>query len=95
MVRTVLKKGTRRYFTVFIFLQDIELGILKIPNPPHKQTAYYPEFSFAAIVHMIYVIEGIGALVNVKAKKQPLKAGDFALVNPDEKYHYRNKGISP
>ena len=26
---------------------------------------------------------------------QPLKAGDFALVNPDEKHQYRNKGDKP
>jgi quercetin dioxygenase-like cupin family protein len=25
----------------------------------------------------------------------PLKAGDFALVNPDEKHQYRNKGDQP
>ncbi len=32
------------------------------------------------------IIEGIGALVNEKGNKQPLKAGDFAQVNPDEKH---------
>jgi quercetin dioxygenase-like cupin family protein len=45
--------------------------------------------------HMNYVIEGIGALVNDKGEEQPLKAGDFALVNPDEKHQYRNKGSVP
>ena len=45
--------------------------------------------------HMNYVIEGIGALVNEKGEEQPLKAGDFALVNPDEKHQYRNKGDVP
>ena len=44
---------------------------------------------------MTYVIEGIGALVNEKGEEQSLKAGDFALVNPDEKYQYRNKGDKP
>ena len=44
------------------------------------------------IFHMNYVIEGIGCLVNEKGEEQPLKAGDFALVNPDEKLQYRNKG---
>ena len=47
------------------------------------------------IVHMIYVIEGSGALVNEKGEETPLKAGDFALVNPDEKHQYRNKGDKP
>ncbi len=44
---------------------------------------------------MIYVIEGSGALVNEKGEETPLKTGDFALVNPDEKYQYRNKGDKP
>ena len=48
-----------------------------------------------AIVQMTYVIEGTGALVNEKGEEQPLKAGDFALVNPDEKHQYRNKGDKP
>lgn len=47
------------------------------------------------IVHMNYVIEGTGALVNEKGEEQPLKAGDFALVDPDEKHQYRNKGDQP
>jgi len=48
-----------------------------------------------AIVHMNYVIEGTGALVNEKGEETSLKAGDFALVNPDEKHQYRNKGDVP
>ena len=44
---------------------------------------------------MNYVIEGTGALVNEKGEEQPLKAGDCALVNPDEKHQYRNKGDKP
>jgi uncharacterized cupin superfamily protein len=32
---------------------------------------------------MNYVIEGNGALVNEAGEETPLKAGDFALVNPD------------
>jgi hypothetical protein len=39
--------------------------------------------TFKVIVHMNYVIEGSGALVNEKGEEQPLKAGDFALVNPE------------
>jgi len=45
--------------------------------------------------HMNYIIEGIGALVNEAGEETPLKAGDFALVNPDEKHQYRNKGDKP
>jgi len=48
-----------------------------------------------AIVHMNYVIEGEGALVNEAVEEQPLKAGDFALVDPSEKHQYRNKGDKP
>ena len=47
------------------------------------------------IVHMNYIIEGEGALVNEKGEETPLKAGDFALVNPSEKHQYRNKGDKP
>lgn len=35
---------------------------------------------------MNYIIEGEGALVNEAGEETPLKAGDFALVNPDEKH---------
>ena len=45
--------------------------------------------------HMNYVISGEGTLVNEKGEETPLKAGDFALVNPDEKHQYRNKGNQP
>lgn len=44
---------------------------------------------------MNYVIEGSGALVNEKGEEQPIKAADFALVMPDEKHQYRNKGDKP
>ena len=47
------------------------------------------------IFQMNYVIEGSGALMNEKWEEQPLKAGDFALVKPDEKHQYRNKGDVP
>ncbi len=45
--------------------------------------------------HMNYIIEGEGALVNEAGEETPLKAGDFALVDPDEKHQYRNKGDKP
>jgi quercetin dioxygenase-like cupin family protein len=37
--------------------------------------------------------KGNGSLVNEKGEGQFLKAGDFTLVNPDEKHQYRN--LSP
>ncbi len=40
--------------------------------------------------HMNYLIEGEGVLVNENGDKQPIKAGDFALVLPNEKHQYRN-----
>lgn len=46
-------------------------------------------------IHMIYVIESQGELVNEAGEEQLLQAGDFALVNPDEKHQYRNKGDKP
>ncbi len=45
--------------------------------------------------HMNYIIEGEGALVNEKGEETLLKTGDFALVNPDEKHQYVNKGDVP
>jgi quercetin dioxygenase-like cupin family protein len=39
---------------------------------------------------MNFVIEGNGILVNEAGEEQAIKAGDFALVNPDEKHQYRN-----
>ena len=45
--------------------------------------------------HMNFIIEGEGALVNENGEETGLKAGDFALVNPNEKHQYRNKGNKP
>ncbi len=39
---------------------------------------------------MNYVIEGEGVLVNEAGEETHVKAGDFALVLPDEKHNYRN-----
>lgn len=44
--------------------------------------------------HMNFVIEGLGALVNEAGEEQPLKAGDFALVDPSEKHQHRKKGTN-
>jgi quercetin dioxygenase-like cupin family protein len=38
------------------------------------------------------IIEGQGGLDNEKVEEQPLKAGDFALVNPNEKHQDCNDG---
>ena len=40
--------------------------------------------------HMNYIIEGEGVIVNEAGEQQPVKAGDFALVLPNEKHQYRN-----
>lgn len=40
--------------------------------------------------HMNYIIEGEGVLVNEAGELKPLKAGDFAMVLPNEKHQYRN-----
>jgi quercetin dioxygenase-like cupin family protein len=40
--------------------------------------------------HMNFIIEGQGVLVNEAGEEKPLKKGDFALVNPNEKHQYRN-----
>ena len=57
------------------------------------EAAGYTPYHQHPYEHMNYVIEGLGALVNENGKEIPLKAGDFALVNPDEKHQYRN--LSP
>ena len=44
---------------------------------------------------MTYIIEGERALVNEEGEEQPLKAGDLALVNPDEIHQYHIKGDQP
>ena len=49
----------------------------------------------APLASITYGIEGTGALVNEAGEETPLKAGDFALVNPSEKHQYRNKGDKP
>jgi quercetin dioxygenase-like cupin family protein len=40
--------------------------------------------------HMNFIIEGKGVLINEAGEEKPLKAGDFALVYPNEKHQYRN-----
>ena len=45
------------------------------------------------IVHINYIIEGDGTLVNEAGELKELKVGDFALIDPNEKHKYRN--LSP
>jgi len=40
--------------------------------------------------HVNYIISGNGAIVDESGKETPVKAGDFALVLPDEKHQYKN-----
>ena len=40
--------------------------------------------------HLNYIIQGEGALVNEAGVEHPIKAGEFALVIPNEKHQYRN-----
>jgi quercetin dioxygenase-like cupin family protein len=55
----------------------------------------YTPFHSHPYEHMNYIINGEGALVNEKEEEFPVKTGDFALVDPDEKHQYRNKGNKP
>ncbi len=45
--------------------------------------------------HMNYIIEEEGVLINEAGGETPFNAGDFALVNPDEKHQCRNKCDKP
>ena len=40
--------------------------------------------------HLNYVIQGEGVLVDEAGDEHPVKAGEFALVTPNEKHQYRN-----
>lgn len=40
--------------------------------------------------HINYIISGTGTFVGEGGDERSLKAGDFALVLPDEKHQYRN-----
>ena len=55
----------------------------------------YTPYHMHPYEHMNFVIDGEGALLNEAGDETPLKAGDFALVNPNEKHQYRNKGDKP
>lgn len=40
--------------------------------------------------HLNYLISGSGVIVDESGVETPVKAGDFALVLPDEKHQYKN-----
>jgi len=44
--------------------------------------------------HLNYVIQGEGVLVDEAGNTHPVKAGEFALVTPNEKHQYRNTSAS-
>ena len=44
--------------------------------------------------HLNYVIAGEGVLVDEAGEEHPIKAGEFALVEPNEKHQYRNTSAS-
>ena len=50
----------------------------------------YTPYHLHPYEHMNFIIEGEGVLVNEAGEEKALKAGDFALVNPNEKHQYRN-----
>jgi len=44
--------------------------------------------------HLNYVIQGDGVLVDESGNEHPVRAGEFALVTPNEKHQYRNTSMS-
>jgi quercetin dioxygenase-like cupin family protein len=54
-----------------------------------KPGGYTPHHSHPS-EHVNYIISGEGALIDESGKERLLKAGDFALVLPNEKHQYRN-----
>lgn len=53
---------------------------------PDGHTPYHTH----AFEHLNYVISGQGVLVDAEGASFEIKAGEFALVLPDEKHQYRN-----
>ena len=45
--------------------------------------------------HLNYVISGRGALLDADGQANPLAAGEFAFVQPDETHQFRNIGDEP
>ncbi|MCK5826041.1 MAG: cupin domain-containing protein [Desulfuromusa sp.] len=44
--------------------------------------------------HLNYVMQGEGVLVDEAGVEHPIKAGEFALVIPNEKHQYRNTSVT-
>lgn len=44
--------------------------------------------------HLNYIVQGEGVLVDESGDEHPVKAGEFALVTPNEKHQYRNTSAS-
>jgi quercetin dioxygenase-like cupin family protein len=57
---------------------------------PNGHTPYHTH----PFEHLNYIIEGYGVLVTETGEERPVKAGDFALVFPDEKHQYKNRSTT-
>jgi len=57
---------------------------------PNGHTPYHTH----PFEHLNYIIEGHGVLVTETGEERQVKAGDFALVFPDEKHQYKNKSAT-
>ena len=57
---------------------------------PGGHTPYHSHAS----EHLNYVIQGEGVLVDEAGDEHPVRAGEFALVTPNEKHQYRNTSSS-
>ncbi|MEM1514227.1 MAG: cupin domain-containing protein [Candidatus Thermoplasmatota archaeon] len=42
--------------------------------------------------HEVFVLSGVGALIDENGKEHELKPGNFALVMPNEMHQFKNKG---
>ena len=47
------------------------------------------------VEHVNYVISGQGALVDAEGRLNPIGAGDFAFVAPQDVHQFRNTGDEP
>jgi quercetin dioxygenase-like cupin family protein len=52
----------------------------------------YTPYHQHAFEHLNYIIAGEGALKNEAGELQPLAAGDFAIVHPNDKHQFVNTG---
>jgi quercetin dioxygenase-like cupin family protein len=54
----------------------------------------YTPFHQHASEHLNYIIEGHGAIITDTGEEREVKAGDFALILPNEKHQYVNKSAT-